>query len=128
MEGSKTLLIVEDDPLVRKLTCKILRSHGHIVIEATNGREALAIVSRHTGDIDLVLTDVVMPELGGKTLVAELLASRPHIKVLYVSGYPPDRLIDDGVLAAEDPFIQKPFTAEVLKVRVREALESASSL
>jgi two-component system, cell cycle sensor histidine kinase and response regulator CckA len=122
--GSETVLLVEDEESVRQLVRETLESKGYKVIEADNGEAALRIVSTHSGKIDMLITDVVMPGMSGRELSARLCASRPQTKVLYLSGYTEDAIGHDGVV---DPhphtaFLQKPFTLQVLSRKVREVL------
>jgi CheY-like chemotaxis protein len=121
--GDETVLVVEDDPRVREVTVRALRGAGYRVLAAGDGREALAVAAAEAGPIDLLLTDVVMPELGGRQ-VAEALGSRhPAPRVLFVSGYTQDTIVHHGVLDAGVEFLPKPFTASVLLARVREVLD-----
>ncbi len=122
--GSETVLVVEDEAGVRRLTVDLLRHHGYHVLEAADGRRALAEVERYSGDIHLILTDVVMPDLNGPQMIRRAVARRPRVKVLYMSGYADDVLYRAG--PAEDTVIlQKPFSVEELAQRVRETLDGA---
>jgi signal transduction histidine kinase len=121
--GSETVLLVEDDDGVRAFSRSVLQTSGYTVLEATGGREALRICEQHSGSIQMVVTDVVMPELGGRPLVERLAALRPGIKVLYISGYTDDAVIRHGVLEAGTAFLQKPFTPAALSNKVREVLD-----
>ena len=122
--GSETVLLVEDEPMVRSLAAEVLRQHGYTVLEASNGFEALAIAdtSSHP-DIDLVLTDIVMPLMGGPVLASQLREMRPGTKILYTSGYPDDTIANQGLLDPSPHFMEKPFTPSVLARKVREALD-----
>jgi PAS domain S-box-containing protein len=122
--GVETVLVAEDEPSVRSLTCRILRNQGYTVLDASNGKDALDIAQRHNGEIHLVLTDVVMPGIGGKELVSRLMSARPGIKALYASGYTDNAIVHHGVLDSGVAFLQKPFTVESLKHKVREVLDS----
>jgi YesN/AraC family two-component response regulator len=93
------------------------------VLEAANGREALDISGAFEGTVHLVVTDVVMPEMSGRALVAQIEADRPGTRVIFVSGYPDNALFHDGKLTPEVAFLQKPFTADMLKMKVREVLD-----
>ena len=108
---------------VRELRWKILSEHGHTVLEARHGRDALTVAAAYEGPIHLLLTDVVMPEMGAGELAEQLLAARPDLKVLYVSGYTNDEIVRRGVKQNEAFFIQKPFSAEELMGKVREVLD-----
>jgi hypothetical protein len=121
--GSATILLVEDEEMVRRMTGQILEEQGYRVLAASSAPHALDLVARH-GEVDLVVTDVVMPGMKGPELVSRLLADRPELKVLYVSGYAADSLGLGGILDAETPFLAKPFTANVLARRVREVLSA----
>jgi two-component system, cell cycle sensor histidine kinase and response regulator CckA len=123
MTGDETILLVEDEDGVRELMWKILTEHGHTVLEARHGRDALSLAASYQEPIHLLLTDVVMPEMGAGELTAELLAARPDLKVLYVSGYTNDEIIRRGVKQNEALFIQKPFSTDALMRKVREVLD-----
>jgi len=120
--GSATLLLVEDEPDLRKLTRLVLEQNGYKVLEALNGREALRVAEQHPGPIDLLITDVVMPVMGGRQLAENLAVIRPGIKVLFMSGYTDDAVMRHGILSAENDFIQKPFTTTSLALKVQEVL------
>ena len=124
LRGSETILVAEDEDGVRSLTKEVLEKYGYTVLEASNGEEALKIVERHEGPLDLLLSDVVMPRMGGPELAQELLARRPAVKVLYMSGYTDHPMVRRGVVNAGVAFLQKPFTPTVLVSRIREILES----
>jgi two-component system, cell cycle sensor histidine kinase and response regulator CckA len=125
--GTETILLAEDEDGVRRLAARILERHGYTVIEARNGREAVGIAERYEGEIDLLLTDVVMPEMGGRRL-AELVRERRHrIDVLYMSGYTDGEISRRGELNADTAFLQKPFTAQSLLSKVREILDFVPS-
>ncbi len=121
--GAKTVLVVEDEPLVRSLTVRILREKGYRMLEAPDGSKALALSQEHVGEIHLVLTDVVMPTMSGKELVEQISAFRPKIKVLYVSGYADDAILSHGPLDSST-FLQKPFTADSLVRKVQELVNT----
>jgi PAS domain S-box-containing protein len=122
--GSETILLVEDETSLRNLIRECLEATGYTVLEARHGAEALEISERHRSPIRLLLTDVVMPLMSGRKLAEELRASRPEIRVLYMSGYTDDAVVLHGVLAAEVAFLQKPFTTEMLARRDREVLDA----
>jgi len=120
--GSETVLIVEDEESVRRLASRILRERGYTVLAARDGMEALEIAQGFGGTIHLVITDVVMPGMGGRTLVSRLEALRPGIRSLYISGYTDTAIVHHGVLDLNVNFLQKPFTIESLVRKVREAI------
>jgi len=122
--GSETVLLVEDEPLVRDLAHRILSQQGYKVLEAANGEEALRVAHEHGGEeIHLLLTDVVMPQMGGKDLADQLKIPRPDIKVLYTSGYTDNAIVHHGVLEPGIHFLQKPFSSNALSHKVREVLD-----
>ena len=120
--GSETVLLVEDEESVRHLVRETLASKGYKVIEAENGEAGLQAAEAHEGTIDLLITDVVMPGISGRELAHRVTASRPEIKVLYLSGYTEDAIIHEGVLEPGAAFLQKPFTLQVLSRKVRDVL------
>jgi CheY-like chemotaxis protein len=120
--GSETILVVEDQEAVRTLVCEILRKQGYEILTARDGREALRL-SKANGHIDLIITDVVMPQMGGRELAQVLAASHPETKILYMSGY-----VDKEISQKEMPgleFIHKPFSPEALARKVREVLDES---
>jgi CheY-like chemotaxis protein len=123
--GTETVLLVEDDELVRKFAGRVLRELGYTLLEASNGEEALELIQEHEADrIDLMLTDVVMPQLGGKALADRVLCMRPEVKVLFASGHT-DKLVPNGKFGEEmDSFLCKPFTPSSLADKVRHALDA----
>jgi signal transduction histidine kinase/DNA-binding response OmpR family regulator len=122
--GDETILLVEDEEALLKVSERILKAAGYTVLSAANGNEALLTCARHTGDLHCLLTDVVMPRMGGGKLAEALLETRPTLKVLYMSGYTDDTIIHHGVLDAGTHFLGKPFTATDLTQKVREVLDS----
>jgi CheY-like chemotaxis protein len=120
--GTETILLVEDEESVRQLVRDTLESRGYRVLEADSGEAGLAAAEHHKGKIDLVITDVVMPGLGGRELVKQLLLARPGIKVLYLSGYTEDAIVSEGSLEQGTAFLQKPFSLQSLSRKVREVL------
>jgi PAS domain S-box-containing protein len=122
--GTETLLLVEDDLAVRKLSRKILERVGYKVLEAESGRKALELARHATGGIPLVVTDLVMPDMSGTELAAELTALYPEIRVLFMSGYTDDAVVRHGLLAAGRAFLQKPFTPDSFTRKVREILDA----
>ena len=122
VRGSETILVVEDENAVRDLTVKILRQLGYRVLPAQSGAVALEIANSHAGGIDLLLTDVVMPGMSGKQLAEALKPVRPEMRVLYLSGYTENTVVNHGVLEAGVEFLAKPFSREVLANKIREVL------
>ena len=122
--GTETVLLAEDEEVVRRLAREILSGNGYRVLEAGNGREALLLSEAHRGEIHLLLTDVVMPKMSGRELGERIRLHRPDLRILYMSGYTDDAILRHGVLVDGIPFLQKPFTAEVLARKVREVLDS----
>jgi two-component system cell cycle sensor histidine kinase/response regulator CckA len=122
--GTETVLLVEDEPSVRDLANRLLKLQGYKVLEAANGEEALRLGQENTGEnIHLLLTDVVLPQMGGKELADQLKIFRPGIKVLYTSGYTDYAIVHHGVLNSGTHFLQKPFSLKTLSQKVREALD-----
>jgi hypothetical protein len=122
-KGSEVVLLVEDEDLLRVLARKVLEASGYVVLDARNGREGLALSEAHEGPIDLLVTDVVMPELGGRELAEAALKLRPGMKVVFMSGHTQDVVLKEGVQKGT-AFLQKPFTPLGLAQKVREALDS----
>lgn len=121
--GRETLLLVEDEKAVRELTARILRELGYEVLEAACGEEALEICDSSSKKVDLLLTDVVMPGIGGINLLERLKAVYPGLKVLYMSGYTGEAILQKGIFGTRRNFISKPFAVEDLARKVREALD-----
>lgn len=122
--GSETVLLVEDQEEVRQFAALALRSFGYRVLEAENGLTAIDLARRHDGVIDLLLTDVVMPGIGGRELAESLMNERPGIKVLFTTGYTENVIVQQGVLKAGFRYLAKPFTLSTLSAKVRETLDS----
>ncbi|MBI3825659.1 MAG: response regulator [Candidatus Rokubacteria bacterium] len=122
--GSETVLIVEDEKPVRELIRDILRLHGYTVLAAREGNEALTIATRHGGAIDIVITDVIMPGLSSRDLVARLAAMRPGIRTLYISGYTDELIGQHELRSVGSDFLQKPFTVDALARKIREVLDA----
>ena len=127
LQGTETLLLVEDEDSVRELVRNVLREKGYRVLEASRGEEALELSDLYAGRIDLLVTDVVMPQMNGRELARRLVNSRPQIKVLYISGYADNAVWYPGGLDAGGAFLQKPFSPEALARKVREVLGAAPS-
>jgi signal transduction histidine kinase/CheY-like chemotaxis protein len=123
--GSETLLLVEDEGGVRELITEWLTDNGYAVLAAENGIEALALAESHVGRIDLLIADVVMPQMGGPALAASLLPLRPDMKVIFMSGYADEAIAAPQMLELGAAFLQKPFTLDRLLRQVRETLDSA---
>ncbi len=126
--GSETILLVEDQPEVRAIARTILSRQGYRIIEADSGVAALDFVKSQDEPIDMLLTDVIMPILGGQDLAREVLALRPGVRVLFASGYTDDVLVQQGVLQQGAEWIQKPFTKESLSQKVRWVLDSGANV
>ncbi|MFP3869997.1 MAG: response regulator [Syntrophobacteria bacterium] len=122
VEGSETILVVEDDELVRNMARKALEKYGYTVLSARDGEEALRLCGEQEGPIDLVLTDVVMPGMSGSELVDRLKGLWPDLKIIYMSGYTDNAIVHRGILDKGVVFLQKPFTFEGLAQKVRQAL------
>ncbi len=123
VRGTETVLLAEDEEVVRTLAREVLETYGYRVLEAANGGAALLICERHEEPIHLLITDVVMPEMSGRELADRLAALRPEMKVLYMSGYTDNAIVHQGVLDEEANFIQKPFAPRRLARKVREVLD-----
>ncbi|MCS7316252.1 MAG: PAS domain S-box protein [Bryobacteraceae bacterium] len=121
--GGETILLVEDEPGVRKLVRQMLVEEGYQVLEAGNGPETLALVNRYPGRIDLLLTDVVMPQMSGRELAERLRNLRPDLKVMFMTGYTEDSVVRQGISTADVVCLQKPFLPDTLARKVREVLE-----
>ncbi len=122
--GGGTVLVVEDDEQLRRLTHRALASQGYTVLEADRGSTALDIARRHKGHIDLLLTDVIMPDTNGRTLAETIRAARPGLRVLYMSGYPDGAIASHGMLEPGVAYLAKPFTTDAVTRKVREVLEA----
>jgi len=120
----ETILVVEDEKMVRELVRSVLESHGYKVLEAPNGEAALELCQRQSDTIHLLLSDMVMPGLSGPELAKRLKESRTDMKVLYMSGYTEYALVGHGVMERVTSFIWKPFSTEALAAKVREVLNS----
>jgi two-component system cell cycle sensor histidine kinase/response regulator CckA len=117
-----TLLVVDDEEMVRRLAARMLVTLGYRVLEARDGHEAVRVLQRDAPRIDAVLTDVAMPGLGGRQLGETIAKCWPEVRVLYMSGFPAQRVLLEGGIDPIHPFVQKPFTEEQLGRKVRELL------
>ena len=121
--GHETILLVEDQPALRDLGARVLGSAGYRVVTASGGEEALRVLDAHRGQVDLLVTDVVMPGMSGRQLSQRVAADHPGVRVLFVSGYTDDAALRDGVVARTTHFIAKPYTVEALTRKVRQVLD-----
>ncbi len=122
--GTETVLLVDDDAAVRELARHVLEKYGYRVLVAGEGNEALEIGRRHDGEISLLVSDLVMPNMGGQQLASRLAALRPGLRVLFLSGYADDAVVLHGMITPDTPFLQKPFSPDSLAAMVRHVLES----
>jgi CheY-like chemotaxis protein len=122
--GHECILLVEDDPRLRRLTERLLRQFGYDVASAGHGDEALTWLVQHDRQVDLLLTDVIMPRMNGKVLADRVQALRPDVRVLYTSGYTANVIVQQGVLKPGVEFLQKPYTMATLATRIREVLDA----
>ena len=124
LAGSETILLVEDQAEVRLVTRSTLIRHGYTVLEAAGGAEALSLLDSQAGHVHLLLTDVIMPGMSGRDLAERVAVARPHLRVLYTSGYTDDTIVRRQILNDGMAFLQKPYTPDVLLQRVRDLLDS----
>jgi CheY-like chemotaxis protein len=124
LQGRETILLAEDQPDVRALARDVLQLSGYTVLEARDGAEALDVAERERAPIHLLLTDVIMPQMNGRELAAQLRARRPGLRVLFMSGYTDDARVPHEVLEPGTAFLQKPFSPDALGRKVRELLDS----
>jgi len=125
--GSETILLVEDETAVRQLARRVLEGAGYRIVEASGPHEALSVARTLDEPIHLLLSDVVMPGSGDVSLYEELAGGRPSLKVLYMSGYADETMVQRGWLANDAPYLPKPFTAHELVHKVREVLDQPNS-
>ena len=125
--GSETILVLEDEARVRKLICEVLAARGYRVLEAVRGEEAIRKAAEYSGRIDLLLSDVVMPEMSGPQALEQIRGPHPNIKVLFMSGYTDEAMVHHGILGSGAPFLQKPFLPDTLARKVREVLSTQAS-
>ena len=116
----ETILVVDDEEVVRRLATRILVTQGYLAVEAKGGNEAMRMLQRNSHRVDGVLTDLAMPGLDGRQLGETIARCWPQIRVLYMSGFPVSRMVSEGALDPRQPFVQKPFTSEQLLRKVRE--------
>jgi CheY-like chemotaxis protein len=126
LHGSETVLVVEDEDGVRRLTAETLESYGYHVLEAANPAEALGIAEQHSDEIQLLLTDVILPGMNGKSLAERVQELIPDINVIFMSGYPADVISKRGIMEREVGYLSKPFSPESLAAKVREVLAASS--
>jgi hypothetical protein len=124
VRGTETILLVEDDEMVRTLVRETLERNGYKILDAAGPIEARRIADQYRNQIQLLITDVVMPKVSGRDLADQLTKKRPDLKVLYMSGYTDNAVLNSGILQKEVAFLQKPFTPASLSDKVREVLES----
>jgi len=122
-DNSETVMVVEDEEIVRELVCEVLEDYGYTVLCASQGAEAMQMAHNHRGKIDLLVTDVIMPEMNGHELATKLTHERPNMKVLYVSGYSDNDIGDHGTLDPRYDLLQKPFTPQTLARKIREVIQ-----
>jgi DNA-binding NtrC family response regulator len=122
LTGTETILLVEDDANLRNLARQVLQNLGYTVLEAADGEKALKRATDHSSNIDLLLTDVVMPGMSGKRLADELVKVQPNLKILFMSGYTENAIARHSVLTPGIQFIQKPFSLTALTTKIREVL------
>ena len=122
------ILCVEDNPQNMRLVRKILKSEGYTVLEAENGIDALSVCERHSNQIHLIVTDVVMPMMNGDELAERLRRTRPETKIIFMSGYADEALNQHRVLETGIPLMQKPFTPDALLLKIREELDAPELL
>ncbi len=125
--GTETVLLVEDEKAVRKIARMSLQAHGYTVLEADGAAEAIRLAETHPGEIHLLVSDVVMPEMGGRLLLDAVRKIRPELRVLFMSGYTDDAVLLHGVVESTDAFIQKPFTPLGLARKVREVINAPAN-
>ncbi|HEY6333004.1 MAG TPA: response regulator, partial [Blastocatellia bacterium] len=123
LRGRETVLVVEDESLVRGLVRKILEGFGYTILEAAGGADALALCDCHQGPLDLVLADVVMPGMSGRELATRLRERHPGLKLLFMSGYAGGAIASRGLAELGAPLINKPFTPSSLATKLRETLD-----
>jgi CheY-like chemotaxis protein len=126
-KGTETVLLVEDQDGIRDLVGEFLKRNGYTVLHAVDGDEALRLASEHTGAIDLLLTDILMPNIGGRELAQRLTLSRPQIRVLFMSGYPEHVSLGDDATGQHAAVLQKPFSMTNLALKIRNMFDESDS-
>jgi two-component system cell cycle sensor histidine kinase/response regulator CckA len=127
LQGTETVLLVEDDRAVRRLAGEALRRYGYTVLQSASGLDAIYMAGRHPGPIHLLLTDIVMPQMNGRELSAHLERIRPEVLTLFVSGYVDNVIVQQAEFDAGAAFLQKPFTGNSLACKVREVLDAKNA-
>jgi CheY-like chemotaxis protein len=123
---NETILLVEDEANLRRLACQYLKTQGYTVLEAADGAAAVQLCVGHRGEVDLLLTDIIMPGMNGHALAKRIISLRPNAKVLYMTGYAENAIVHNGTLDPGVNLLQKPFSLQSLKEKVREVLDSAT--
>jgi CheY-like chemotaxis protein len=124
VRGTETILLAEDEAAVRRFTRTVLEANGYTVLEAANGEDGVHVAAGHPGPIHLIISDVVMPRMGGWDLAEKVGEIRPGIKVLFISGYADDESLRSGLPQTSKTFLQKPFSPSTLAAKVRQSLDS----
>lgn len=122
---AQTILVVDDDPAIRKVATRVLELHGYTVLTVATGEAAMDLIAERETPVDLILTDIVMPGMNGHELATWLGAEHPQIRVLFTSGLPEEAVVHRGALDAGTPFIEKPYAIADLVHRMREVLDAA---
>jgi CheY-like chemotaxis protein len=122
--GAETILLVDDEPTISRMTRMMLEKKGYTVLSAASPTEAIEKAETHSGAIDLLMTDVIMPEMNGRDLAEKIIGLHPVIKLLFMSGYPADVIGHRGILEHGAPFIQKPFSMTDMTSKIRELLDT----
>jgi two-component system cell cycle sensor histidine kinase/response regulator CckA len=125
--GTETVLLVEDEATLRMLVSEVLQDCGYTILEAQDGMEALRVSEEYQGPIDVLMTDVVMPNMGGRELAERISARRPDTKMIFLSGYTDDAVVRHGVLSADVAFLQKPFSSDALRQKIRTVLDGCDT-
>ena len=124
LRGTETVLLVDDEESVRSMVSDALKLYGYNVLEAGNGEEAIQVAGKHSGEIDLLVTDLVMPRMGGRELAENLRPFHSNMKILFISGYTAQAAVNLGVLDQDAPFLHKPFSIDTFLLKVREVIET----